>query len=77
MKKLIIIAALLLTGCDSYTDDLSSRYDLPKGLEDCKVYRMTPSRGKDLYIVRCPNSVTGVSYRENKQNVSSTTTISE
>lgn len=76
MKKLILIAALLLAGCDAYTDDVSGRYELPKGLKDCEVYRMTASRGKDLYVVRCPNSTTGVSYTENKNTVS-TTTISE
>lgn len=76
MKKLILIAIVLIAGCDGYTDDVSGRYQLPKGLQDCQVYLMSPSRGKDLYVVRCPNSTTAVSYRENKHNVS-TTTISE
>ncbi len=76
MKELALIAALLLAGCDAYTDDVSDRYQLPKGLQDCEVYRMTASRGKDLYVIRCPNSTTTTSYQDNKQEVN-TVTISE
>lgn len=36
------------------------------GFEDCKIAQLQNSAGTNLYVVRCPNSSTGVSYMAGK-----------
>lgn len=75
MKKLILIAALALVGCNPNTKEISDNYELPEGLKDCQVYKME-SMSRDLYVVRCPNSTTSVANHYNKHTFY-TSTISE
>lgn len=65
MKKLIIIAALLITGCTPETTEISDTYSLPKGLQDCQIYQMSGSIAR-LYVVRCPNSTTSTTTTSGK-----------
>ena len=65
MKKSLIILALLLCGCSKKTEQIDSKYMLPSGLEDCKIYRLDPEGlTRSLYVVRCPNSGTSTNWSE-------------
>jgi len=74
MKKIILLAlvSVLLSGCDAKTEEIGQKYTLPDGLKDCQIYRLDPSRGKILYVVRCSKSQTTTSYMSNKTNTSTT-----
>ena len=65
MKKSLIILALLLCGCSKSTDEIDSKYVLPSGLEDCKIYKLHPGGlAQALYVVRCPDSNTSTNWSE-------------
>ena len=58
MKK-IIIAALLLYGCDASYKDVKQHYKLPDDLSDCKIYELNgDSSSRTLYVVRCAEQTT-------------------
>ena len=58
MKK-IIIAALLLCGCDASYKDVKQHYKLPDDLSDCKIYELNgDSSSRTLYVVRCAEQTT-------------------
>ena len=58
MKK-IIIAALLLYGCDASYSDVKQHYKLPDDLSDCKIYELNgDSSSRTLYVVRCAEQTT-------------------
>ena len=74
MKKLILIA-LLLTGCTDSYKELSFPL-VPDGLKDCGFYKIGNSDGLALYVARCPNSQTSVTYNIGKTK-GSTVTVEE
>lgn len=64
-KLILIILPLCLVGCDrepQQYDDITNYYNLPPGMEDCRVYSLS------LYVtvVNCPNSTTSTSQRHGK-----------
>jgi hypothetical protein len=71
MKKLILIA-LLLTGCEDSYKEVSFPI-VPDGLKDCEFYKVSNSDGLYLYVARCPNSQTSVTYRAGKTTHSAVT----
>lgn len=78
MKKIfaLVVMVLFLSGCDAETKDYTDSYLLPKGMEDCKVYRLIPdqSRGtSEITAIVCKNSSTTTSYRQNKTTKSVST----
>lgn len=68
MKKLIVIGLLTigLFGCEKTSEDISTNFILPEGLEDCSVFKINGGDGDQLKIVRCPNSSTSSTYRSGK-----------
>jgi len=63
MKKmlmicLISISILSLSGCEKKSEDASSSFILPKGMEDCVIYKMNDDAGIIIYAIRCPLSTT-------------------
>ena len=58
MKK-IIIAALLLCGCDASYSDVRQHYKLPDDLSGCKIYELDgDASSRTLYVVRCADQTT-------------------
>ncbi len=79
MKNLLMVIALafILVGCDS-SGERTNNYELPQGLSDCHIFRVSPDGiGKTLYVVRCPNSTTSTTYNSGKSDTSSVTYIGE
>jgi outer membrane PBP1 activator LpoA protein len=76
-KVLICISAVfalgILSGCEKETKENTSKYVLPEGLQDCKVYNMRGEDGSELNVVRCPISSTTATYRSGKTNRTTTT----
>lgn len=69
LKQLLIISyVVLLAACTPTTSEVSGEFKVPKGLEDCKIYKMRDSSGKPIYVVRCPNSNTSATLIQ-KHNV--------
>jgi hypothetical protein len=71
MKTLIILTlATILAGCSAETYTTTESYILPQGMEDCKIYEMSPNEGDygvtAITVVRCPNS--DVSIKENSNH---------
>lgn len=58
MIKYLLLAVLLLSGCDAYNQDVTRKYIMPQGLNDCKVYSVRADGGGYITVVRCPNSST-------------------
>ena len=57
--KNIIIASLLLCGCDASYSDVKQHYKLPGDLSDCKIYELNgDSSSRTLYVVRCAEQTT-------------------
>jgi hypothetical protein len=53
------IVSSVLTGCyKKQTEETTTRWDLPAGLKDCKVYKLAGEHEDDVVVVRCPNSET-------------------
>lgn len=65
MKRITIalVAVLMLAACDD-TDpgsqrDVTSKYNLPESMKDCKIYYMSGSSSvREITVIRCPNSST-------------------
>lgn len=77
MKKLLFVSgvlfivALSLVGCSpSATEETAKFTVMPEGLKDCKIYRITPTGGDSLNVVRCPLSNTTTSYSSGKTTTS-------
>ena len=83
-KQLIIIGfGLTLAACQPSTSEVSADFRIPKGLEDCSFYEMSPSglRGT-VMVVRCPQSDTSTQQTKScgkgcSRNVQSSVTESE
>lgn len=74
MKFLILISTIFVMSCGQ-TSEETSNYNLPKELNDCKIYRLSSENiGSTLNIVRCPLSSTSVSYSSGKHTVTTITT---
>jgi hypothetical protein len=52
-----IVALVLVTACTPGTSEVTGKFALPEGLQDCKFYEMTSGVG-GFTVVRCPNSST-------------------
>ena len=59
-KQLIIIGlGLAVAACQPSTQEVSTNYRIPKGLEDCHFYRMSAGGiSNSVLVVRCPRSDT-------------------
>lgn len=68
-----VFALGILSGCEKETKENTSKYALPEGLQDCKVYNMRGENGVDLNVVRCPLSSTTASYTSGKSTHTTTT----
>lgn len=67
----IFVACSLLAGCDAEYKDKSRSYQMPPGMEHCKVYRLEGEGGnRNLTAVVCKNSTTSVNYSEGKTDYS-------
>lgn len=69
MKKLFvtIVCTFALVGCFNQNSvELTSKFNIPKELSDCKIYFVGTNRGSGLTVVRCPNSSTTTSYKQGK-----------
>lgn len=68
MKKLlaVMMLAAMLSGCSRETEDVTHKFLLPKGLEDCSIYSMSAESGAYLRAVRCPLSTTSSTYEVGK-----------
>lgn len=78
MKKLFIIGFALITliGCEKETTDVTTRYNIPPDLQECRIYWLSTESGKYITIARCPYSVTSATYNVGKTH-ESTVTIDE
>jgi hypothetical protein len=78
MKKLISVftvacVAFSVVGCDKSTNDVTEKYSMPAGLEDCKVFSLRGEDGTILKVVRCPISTTSTTYSSGR--TTSTTNV--
>ena len=65
MKYLAITALVLLfSGCKTETTETQANYQLPEGLQDCKIYDMESQSSQNIIVARCPNSTTTTNYRQ-------------
>lgn len=67
-KILMLLTVLLLTACNPATDETTSDYILPKGMENCKIFRLGAGTGKTLYAVSCPHATTTTTYQKDKNS---------
>ena len=58
MKKMICLCMVIVfAGCDDESKNISNKYDMPPGLNNCNVYYIhTDSHLEDLYVVKCKDS---------------------
>lgn len=81
MNKLIATSIMLvaLSGCmeiPAKAKDVSHTYALPKGMENCKVFKLVSTTGNDLYVVRCPMSTSTMeSHKSGKTTVETSITV--
>lgn len=67
---LIIFSVFVLASCSKTHDKLDANYSMPEEMNDCSIFKLVPDNGgRTLYAIRCPNSTTTTSYRNNKTNV--------
>lgn len=68
MKKLFIttMCTFALVGCNKSSVELTSKYNIPQELSDCKIYFVGANNGTGITVVRCPNSSTTTSYKQGK-----------
>lgn len=78
MNKLIIAALMLgtLSGCmETTTSDISNDYIMPRGMEDCQVFKMKSSTERDIFVVRCPTTTSTMeTHKEGKTSVTTNVT---
>lgn len=72
MLAVIVGSAMLLSGCNTETKEVSQNYDLPDGLKDCKMYSMNGKDGSHITVVRCPLSSTTTTHSAGKSTVTNT-----
>ena len=61
MKKAVLLACLLMCGCDNTASEIALPTDItmPDGLKDCKFFKLAmPGTVGYMRVVRCPNSST-------------------
>lgn len=84
MKYLCIpVIVLFILGCSTNNEsavvDRTSDYNLSntKGLSDCNVFKLYPDTiySKELYVVRCPNSITSTTHESNRKQPDITTVV--
>ena len=80
MKKLVVVllGALALAGCkNDFSKEISHDFEMPRGLEGCKVYHLEGDDYRDLKVVRCPLSETTTqeTYKSGKATKTAHTTI--
>jgi ABC-type uncharacterized transport system auxiliary subunit len=77
MLKYISIGCLfMLAGCTP-TSELTTSYDLPSELSDCKVFIIAPKNNflaPEIRVIRCPNSNTTTKYTSGKSHFNITVT---
>lgn len=61
MRTIVVVIAILLTGCQP-TTEVKTDYKVPPELSDCKFFEMYDGN-RTAIVVRCPNSSTSVSRR--------------
>ena len=62
----VLACAALLSACNPSYSNKSGDYLLPPELSDCKVFRLIDSKANVMRVLRCPNSITSVSYASGK-----------
>lgn len=66
-NALWLILVLVLVGCKGENEYTPLHFPtLPPELSDCKFYYVSNENWHRLSIVRCPNSTTSTTYRDNK-----------
>lgn len=50
----VVIVGAMMVGCTPTTTEVSANFIMPRGLEDCQLYRMNNSDGTFIYVMRCP-----------------------
>lgn len=76
MKILLaLVAALSVVACAPKAYETTTEYTLPKGLQDCSIYRLHSPTAQNVVVVRCPQSSTSVDHNEGKLKV--TTSVQE
>ena len=71
MKYILILLLVIgLTSCEKETTEVSGKFQLPKGLEDCTIYRLESEGGTTIYVTRCPHSDTTTQWRVQSGKIS-------
>lgn len=66
MKKVFLLMAIFaLAACDASTENKTNDFIMPKGMENCQIYRMSDG-GVVMRVVVCKGSTTSVNYRVGK-----------
>jgi hypothetical protein len=71
---MLVAIAVAILGCEQKSEEHTRNYDIPKGLEDCKIHKLKSPAVEmiNLHVVRCPNSSTSTTYRSGKSTYSVT-----
>lgn len=72
MLAVVIGSAMLLSGCETETKEISQNFEFPEGLKDCKMYSMRGKDGGHLTVVPCPLSATTTTHSAGKSTVTNT-----
>lgn len=64
--KYLALFLLVLVSCDTSPKNLTGEYELPPELKDCKVLRISGNWEQQLFVVRCPNSLTATTWTETR-----------
>jgi len=54
----MVVLSLALVACEKSAQDTTSKWLMPEGLNDCKVYYLQNTGGNSITVMRCPNSET-------------------
>lgn len=77
-----VVGIMTLIFIEAHHNDASREYNTSKelvypvlhdDLKDCKFYSVTNAKWQNMYIVRCPNSVTTATFKNGKHTYHSTT----
>lgn len=68
----VMATVVMLSGCEKETVDETSAYELPQGMEDCKIFTMVKKNGNAITVVRCPLSSTTTTFKSGKTTTSAT-----